>query len=379
MDFRKFYIPTVNVSRRNFAKIFTAGSVSFLSAIYTKPILSSPKPPSLKYLYNFSVDSFMITNTRSRHEDTDFIAASVAVAGRPTRSASQSLGDLNNGTYPTAIMFKDIEVGENETAVFTYNIVNNGHSDPSTVEKTLIEGTKTLATKGAELAAKAAGPAIGAALGASIGTGVVPLIGTALGALAGWVVSYGGDLLFANCDGAVASAVHTFSGKQLREGTKQVGKLSDTDYHEGKESPDGCGGNSKYYVNWTIKLGRVIAVNEGVAPPSTAQGLLQALQAINIDYSLTEFQILDWLGNSYSLYPQFAKGILKFLDTQQLKNKVYLDVIFYNYKELGGKVVSNSLDGSLDSEILKKAIVEGYETRNGISVLSFEDIVKLRP
>lgn len=379
MNFRKFYIPTVNVSRRNFAKIFTAGTVSFLSAIYTKPTLSSPKPPSLKYLYNFSVDSFTITNTRSRHEDTDFIAASVAVAGRPTRSASQSLGDLNNGTYPTAIMFKDVEVGENETAVFTYNIVNNGHSDPSTVEKTLLEATETLATKGAELAVKAAGPAIGAALGASIGTGVVPIIGTALGALAGWVVSYGGGLLFANCDGAVASAVHTFSGKQLREGTRLVGQLSNSDYQPGTDSPAGCGSNSQYNVNWTIKLGRVIAFNEGVVPPSTAQGLLQALQAINIDYSVAESQILDWLGNPYSLYPQFAKGILKLLDIQQLNNKVYLDVIFYNYKELGGKVVSNSLDGSLDLEILKKAIVEAYEIRNGISVSSFEDIVKLRP
>ena len=374
MNFRKFYIPTVNLSRRNFAKIFTAGTVSFLSAIYTKPTLSSPKPPSLKYLYNFSVDSFTITNTRSRHEDTDFIAASVAVAGSPTRSASQSLGDLNNGTYPTAIMFKDVEVGENETAVFTYNIVNNGHSDPSTIEKTLLEGTETLATKGAELAVKAAGPTIGAALGASIGTGVVPLIGTALGALAGWVVSYGGGLLFANCDGAVASAVHTFSGKQLREGTRQVGQLSDSDYHPGTDSPAGCGSNSQYNVNWTIKLGRVIAFNEDVAPPSTAQGLLQALQAINIDYSVTESQILDWLGNSYSLYPQFAKGILKLFDGVRLKNKVYLDVIFYNYEELGGKVVFNSLDGSLDLNILKKAIVEGYEIRNGISVSSFEDI-----
>ncbi len=251
------------VSRRKFAKIFAAGTVSFLSAIYIEPALSSPKspspkpkPPSPKYLYNFSVDSFTINNTRSRHKDTDFIAASVAVAGRPTRSASQSLGNLNNGTYPTAMMFQDVEVGENETAVFTYNIVNNGHSDPSAVEKTLLEGTKTLATKGAELAAQAGGTAIGAALGASIGTGVVPIIGTALGALAGWVVSYGGGLLFANCDGAVASAVHTFSGKQLREGTSRGGHLSKSDYHPGTDSAAGCGSNSKYNVNWTIKLGR---------------------------------------------------------------------------------------------------------------------------
>lgn len=110
--------------------------------------------------------------------------------------------------------------------------------------------------------------------------------------------------------------------------------------------------------------------------PSTAQELLEALQVVNIDYSLSKSQILDWLGNPYSQYPQFTKGTLKLLGSQRLKNKVYLDVIFYNYKELGGKVVYNSLDGSLDLEILKKAIVEGYKTRNGISVSSFEDIVE---
>ena len=129
-------------------------------------------------------------------------------------------------------------------------------------------------------------------------------------------------------------------------------------------------------INKALSTLSYTSLTRNVVTPSTSEGLLQALQAINIDYSVTESQILDWLGNPYSLYPQFAKGTLKLFDGLRLKNKVYLDVIFYNYKKLGGKVVFNSLDGSLDLNILKKAIVEGYKIRDSISVSSFEDIVE---
>ncbi len=204
--------------------------------------------------YGFAVDSFVIHNTRSRHKDTDYISASVAVAGRPALKASQKLGDLNNGTFRTAMNFKDVSVADNETAVFSYAIVNSGHTDPSAAEKTLEQAVSTVAEKGAQAAATAAGGALGAALGASIGTAVVPLIGTALGALAGWVVSSAGKLVFADCDGAVAAAVHSFTGSQLRAGTSQGRHLSETDHHPGTDSAHGCGSNSNYDVSWSIHL-----------------------------------------------------------------------------------------------------------------------------
>ncbi|MBV8937473.1 MAG: hypothetical protein JO095_16930 [Alphaproteobacteria bacterium] len=138
--------------------------------------------------------------------------------------------------------------------VFSYAIVNSGHSDPTTAEKTLEQAVSTLAEKGAQAAAKAAGGAIGAALGASIGTAVDPVIGTALGALAGWVVSSAGKLIFANCDGAVAAAVHTYSGVQLRSGTSQGRSVAEKDHHPGTDSPHGCGSNSNYDVFWSIHL-----------------------------------------------------------------------------------------------------------------------------
>lgn len=202
--------------------------------------------------YSFAVDSFTIHNTRSRHEDTDYISASVAVAGRPAAKASQKLGNLNNGTFHTAMNFKGVQVADNETAVFTYAIVNSGHTDPTTAEKTLEQAVSGLAEKGAQIAATAAGGAVGAALGASIGTAVVPVLGTALGALAGWVVSSAGKLIFANCDGAVAAAVHTYTGSQLRAATSGGRPLTGKDHHPGTDSPHGCGSNSDYDVSWSV-------------------------------------------------------------------------------------------------------------------------------
>jgi len=87
--------------------------------------------------YSFAVDTFVIHNTRSLHKDTDYISASVAVAGRPALKATQKLGDLNNGTYHTAINFRDVAVADNETVVFSYAIVNSGHTDPNAAEKRL--------------------------------------------------------------------------------------------------------------------------------------------------------------------------------------------------------------------------------------------------
>ncbi len=204
--------------------------------------------------YDFSVDQFTINNTRSAHKDTDYISASLAIAGRPTLKATQKLGDLNNGTYGTAMQFHGVEIDDGQVAVFSYAIVNSGHADPTAAEKALEQTVTTLAEKGATAAAAAAGTAIGAALGASIGTAVVPLLGTALGALAGWLTSTIGSLLFADCDGPVAAAVHVFTAAQLQAGTSLGLSLGTSDHHPGTDSAHGCGSNSDYNVSWSIKF-----------------------------------------------------------------------------------------------------------------------------
>lgn len=108
--------------------------------------------------------------------------------------------------------------------------------------------------------------------------------------------------------------------------------------------------------------------------PISARRLEQSLASVNIDFS--EATLRDQLDNSFSQYPQFAEGCLKLLDYHRLKKKVYFDVIFWNYKELGGTIETDSNNGNLDEEILKAAILEGYNTRNGSGAVSFEEILE---
>src|SRR3954470_7347926 len=49
---------------------------------------------------NFSLDSFRITDTRSRHEDTDFVTVSIAVGNKPAITKTKAMGNVNNGTHP---------------------------------------------------------------------------------------------------------------------------------------------------------------------------------------------------------------------------------------------------------------------------------------
>ena len=202
--------------------------------------------------FRFSLDSFDILNTRSRHEDTVFVSASVAVGTRSPVSATRAMGDLNNGHYGVGLSLDGIDVGDDESAVFTYAIVNNGHSDPGTVQKVLEQALSALANKGAQAAASAVGTAVGAAVGAAIGSGIVPVVGTALGALAGWLVSATSGLIFADCDGPVAAGFHVFKGSDLRSQIASSGPVRGTDDHPGTDSPHGCGSNSHYTATWSV-------------------------------------------------------------------------------------------------------------------------------
>jgi len=84
--------------------------------------------------------------------------------------------------------------------VFNYVILNGGHSDQKTIDDKLTNVTTTLSTKGVEAATKAIGKGLANLLGAEIGSAVLPLVGSALGALAGWLVGGLTDLLFADCE-----------------------------------------------------------------------------------------------------------------------------------------------------------------------------------
>src|SRR5437763_9399733 len=157
---------------------------------------------------NFSLDSFSITDTRSRHEDTDFATVSITVGTNAAITKTLAVGNVNNGTHPlglgvSAVIPADVDV----PVVFSYVILNNGNGDHAAVQQGVEAALSALGVKAAQAASTAVEGAIGKALGAAIGTAVVPLFGSAISEIASWVVTQVGLILFANCDGIVATGI----------------------------------------------------------------------------------------------------------------------------------------------------------------------------
>lgn len=190
--------------------------------------------------FSFELDSFQITDTRSRHEDTDFVTFTLLVkpqngAGTP-RSLQKSMGDVNNGNHPVNLAFNNIPVGPTDTVVLNYLIVNSGHSNPSQVVSALESAGTKLAVEG----------------GAALGNAIVPALGSVLGAAAGWLVGQLVNILNANCDGPVAAEQNTFTYSDLVAKTNH-GTFSHSTNHPGVKSAVGCGGNSNYTVKWHVQ------------------------------------------------------------------------------------------------------------------------------
>ena len=205
---------------------------------------------------NFSLDNIIISNPRSLRTDTDYATITVTVGNAEPVSKTQALGDLGDGTHNVGLALQ-VDIPDTPTPiVFAYAVVNNGHADEALIQKGTEAALAYLTKTGANLIAKQIGQpigdALGSALGASIGTAVVPLVGTAIGALAGLITSYVGGILFADCDGTVATGVRAYVSTDLLNLTVSGKTIRDGVSHPGTDSPQGCGANSKYATNTTI-------------------------------------------------------------------------------------------------------------------------------
>jgi hypothetical protein len=77
--------------------------------------------------YTFKLESFQISNTRSRHDDTDTVTFGLQVGAKQFPVQSHFAGNLNNGSYQVDLEFGPVLVTEGSiTAVFSYEIYNGG-------------------------------------------------------------------------------------------------------------------------------------------------------------------------------------------------------------------------------------------------------------
>jgi hypothetical protein len=202
-------------------------------------------------IFTFTLDSFKITDTRSRHNDTDYVTftllvKSAAGVGTP-KTLTKSMGDVNNGVHKVNLSFGNIPINPTDTVVLNYLIVNTGSKEPNKVFSALEDSGTKLANEGVNAAAKGVGDAVNTLI-----PGFGTLLTPALEAAGGWFVGELKNLLNANCDGLVAAEQNTLHYDDMMAKTAK-GTFTQLTKHPGTNSPHGCGSNSVYYVTWYMQ------------------------------------------------------------------------------------------------------------------------------
>jgi hypothetical protein len=210
-----------------------------ISALPAKPL--QIEGTLLGGTYTFTLNSFRITDTRSLHNDTDFVAFAVAVGSNPPITLpTKAMGDVNNGTHQVNLTIPNVLVQPGQKVAFTYRIDNTGFN-ANKVEQAL----KTAVAAGAAKAAMAGGAGLGSLVGC-------PECGAFIGPGLGWLAGKLEGIIFANCDGTVAAGAHTFPQADLARLTAGGKVISQIDDNKGTDSATGCGSNSRYYVTWSV-------------------------------------------------------------------------------------------------------------------------------
>lgn len=194
-------------------------------------------------VFSFALNSFEIMQTRSLHKDTDFVSFSLVVnpqGGQGTpQTLKKSMGDVNNGGFHLGMSFPNVAVNPTDTVLLNYLILNSGHTNPGDVELALEKAGTKMLMEGADL------------LSMFLSGLGVPDTKSALEAIAKFVSDEVIHVLNANCDGWVAGGQYSFTYDEL------IAKLAPGPFHQnlkflGNNSPQGCGSNSVYYVDWQI-------------------------------------------------------------------------------------------------------------------------------
>jgi hypothetical protein len=194
--------------------------------------------------YLFSIDKVSIDDTRSLHDDTDQINASVGVERWPILNLTYDMGDVNSGNYPLdKVKLGPFTVELCERLVCSYMIINAGNSDTASfvAETTakgledwindLLKGTPVLAADvyaGASLS--------GSLLGALVAVGIEKVLS----------IAFGGS------DGVVGVETQPFNGRTLQKTLGDGNKISIQTQHYGSELPTVFSMPSFYTVDWTV-------------------------------------------------------------------------------------------------------------------------------
>ena len=204
--------------------------------------------------FNFTFDSFQITQTRSQHKDTDYVSFTLKVGGGAPQTLVKSMGDVNNGLYTVNLSFTNIPVNTPDSVVLNYMIVNSGGDNRVDVETTMEN--------------------VGAATANGNGP-KFPQLSSALAAGATWFNSGLNRTYRSLCDGLVAAEQDVFTYNDL------VNKASTNPFHQSTPQPGintvhGCNTKlSAYVANWHMAA-TVSVPDVAGKQPGTAETMILA-------------------------------------------------------------------------------------------------------
>jgi hypothetical protein len=181
--------------------------------------------------FSFIVVSATITNTRSKHKDTDYLFFRLQVGTSAPQTQFRPLGDLNSGSYPIDLAILGVDLEPGNQFVFNYMIVNAGSAKQGDVEMALQKASADWAN------------------------GEGPASNNLTGALEDGQTWFNDELKTilnpSSCDGMVAAEQDHFTYEEL---TSMLSNniFNHQTHHPGVRSPSGCGPNSQYTVTWEI-------------------------------------------------------------------------------------------------------------------------------
>ena len=108
------------------------------------------------------------------------------------------------------------------------------------------------------------------------------------------------------------------------------------------------------------------------AGPLLAPGLVEALAAMGVDYSVPDADLREWLGNAeYTAYPALAQALL--LTGRRFVRPVHLDVIVWNYEHAPGAASPRRV-ADVRADLLRAAALAASNERYDRQDRSFDEI-----
>jgi hypothetical protein len=200
---------------------------------------------------NFTLKSFALSNTRSLHEDTNYLALALTQNEKQLPPQVRKIGNVNNGTKQVNMTISISGTYKTaDTFTFSYILINHGGGSTEEVSTHCLNAISSAPMK--NFSTKGATPV------SVSGTQLPMCLSTALRAKddmnASWnlIKSFFQHMDTNHCDGPVAIDSFSFTGAELDNLILVSQATPFSIIYLGTDSAIGCGSNSDYSVQWQV-------------------------------------------------------------------------------------------------------------------------------